>query len=93
MVEIYLFFFMYPSDVEEEDVHDAENGCGEPDGEEGDEREGNTPNEGQWQSQKGRQQTVNPETRSGKEDKSSAPDRIESMGHIRFSQNIFEVQL
>lgn len=40
---------IYPSDVEEEDIHDTQNGRGEPNGEEGDERESNTPNEGQWQ--------------------------------------------
>jgi len=37
-----------PSDVEEDNVKDAECGCGEPNGEEGDEREGDSPNECQW---------------------------------------------
>jgi len=40
-----------PSDVEENDVKDAEYRCGEPNGEEGDERESNSPNECQWQSE------------------------------------------
>jgi hypothetical protein len=94
-VKLFLNEFpkIYPSDVEEKNVHDAENGCGEPNGEKGDEREGNTPDEGQWQSQKGRQQTINPETRAGKEDESRTPNRIESMSDIRFGQNIFKVQL
>lgn len=43
-----------PSNVEEEDIHDTQNGRCEPNGEEGDEREGNTPHEGQWQGKDGR---------------------------------------
>lgn len=83
----------YPSDVEEEDVHDAQQGRGEPDGEEGDEREGNAPDQGQRQSQQGRKETVNPEPRSSEQDESRAPDGIESVSDIRFGQDIFKVQL
>ena len=83
----------YPSDVEEEDVHDAEDWGGKPNGEEGDEREGDTPNEGQRQGQESGQQTVNPETRSGEENVRRAPDRVESVSHIRLGQHVLKVQL
>ena len=83
----------YPSDVEEEDVHDAEDWGGKPNGEEGDEREGDTPNEGQRQGQESGQQAVNPETRSGEENVRRAPDRVESVSHIRLGQHVLKVQL
>ncbi len=83
----------YPSDVEEEDIHDAQDRRGEPDGEEGDEREGDTPDEGQRQGQESGQQTVNPEARSGEENVSRTPDRVESVSHIRLGQHVLKVQL
>ena len=84
---------VYPADVEEDDVEDAENGSGQPDRDEGDEREEDAPDECQRQSEESRQQTVNPVARSGEEDERRAPDRVESVRCVRFRQNIFKVQL
>ena len=69
-LKIFLLCFLllalnYPSDVEEDNVQDAKGRSGEPDGEEGDEREGDTPDEGQWQSEQGGQQAVNPVAGTG----------------------------
>ena len=84
---------VYLADVEEDDVEDAEDGSGQPDGDEGDEREGDAPDERQRQGQESRQQTVDPVTRSGEEDESRAPDRVESVRCVRFGQHILKVQL
>jgi len=62
---VYDYHFNYPSDVEEDNVQDAKGRSGEPDGEEGDEREGDTPDEGQWQSEQGGQQAINPVAGTG----------------------------
>ena len=83
----------YPADVEEDDVEDAQDGSGQPDREEGDEREGQAPDESQGQRQESRQQAVDPVTRSGEEDERRAPDRVESVRCVRFRQNVFKVQL
>ena len=84
---------VYPSDVEEEDVEDTEDGRGQPDGDEGDEGESDAPDESQRQGKDGSQQTVDPVAWAGEQNVRSAPDGIESVGGIRFSQNIFKVQL
>jgi hypothetical protein len=89
MIEIKV----YPSDVEEEDIEDAEDGRGQPDGDEGDEGESDAPDESQRQGKDGSQQTVDPVACAGEQNVRSAPDWIESVGGIRFSQNIFKVQL
>ena len=97
-LKIFLLCFLllalnYPSDVEEDNVQDAKGRSGEPDGEEGDEREGDTPDEGQWQSEQGGQQAVNPVAGTGEKNVRWAPDRIETVRHIRFGKNIFKVEL
>lgn len=54
-----------PSDVEEDNVQNAKGRSGEPNGEEGEEREGDAPDEGQWQSEQGGQKAVNPVAGTG----------------------------
>ena len=82
-----------PPDVEEEHVEDAQSGRGEPDGEESDERKGDTPDEGQRQGEERGKKTVDPEAGAGEEQVSRAPDRVESVSDVRLSKNIFKVQL
>jgi len=82
-----------PADVEEDDVEDAQDGSGQPDGEEGDEREEDPPEQGQRQSEHGRQQTVDPVAGAGEQDERRTPDRVESVRRIRLGNHIFKVQV
>lgn len=88
-----LIWFDYPSDVEEDDVEDAEDGRGEPDGEEREEGEGDAPDESEWQGQQAGQESIDPISGASEEDESRAPDRIESVSHVRLGEHVFKVEL